>query len=150
MAFGGYGVWSVPARDRTLANFESKMHYVVRALGGELEKDIGTLGIGGKRKHGKTAGVTCTKSSRKRKTRQGKQAKMKNGKILAMHGIMKMTTSKPVNMAMISNGKKGSIAKVTVHTARLATARAKKARAKVASPVGCRMMSRSSWHKYSC
>lgn len=38
MAFGGYGLWTVPARDRTLANFETKLQFIQRALGGELEE----------------------------------------------------------------------------------------------------------------
>lgn len=43
LCFGSYGLWSVPSHDRSLANFEtrfeSKLNFVKRALGGELEKE---------------------------------------------------------------------------------------------------------------
>jgi len=47
IAFCSYGILSVPAHDRTLSSFEAKVHdkvhFIVRALGGELEKENNRL-----------------------------------------------------------------------------------------------------------
>lgn len=39
LTFGSYGYFSVPAQDRTLAKFESKLRFLQRALGGETEEE---------------------------------------------------------------------------------------------------------------
>lgn len=39
VALVAYGIWRVPRHSRTVANFESKLHSISRALGGELEQE---------------------------------------------------------------------------------------------------------------